>query len=141
MSSVTSDHPAVSAESAGRYRPIDSAIAELHAVAAGSARIPLQKALRKAARKALFWEEEAADIVRQRRTLMELPGVGQSLTRIMLRWIAPQGFLTLPNPCCPSLSRSLPLVRYCPFLLSRTGWLLEVQGSSNSTDRDRRSGD
>ena len=69
--------------------------------------MPLQKALRRASRKALFWEEEVSALVEQNRSLSdELPGVGPSLDRIIRRWIASppeipnrpeirRGFLTL----------------------------------------------
>ena len=86
----------------------NSAIAELLAVAAEEAKMPLQKALRRASRKAFLWEEEAALLVAQGRSLTELPGIGTSLERIVRRWIenpptvpsAPEirkGFLTLPE--------------------------------------------
>jgi len=66
----------------------NSAIAELLAVAAESAKMPLQKALRRASRKALFWEEEASVLLEHNRSLSdELPGVGQSLDRIIRRWM------------------------------------------------------
>ncbi len=66
----------------------NSAIAELLAVAAESAKMPLQKALRRASRKALFWEEEASVLLEQNRPLSdELPGVGPSLDRIIRRWM------------------------------------------------------
>jgi histidinol phosphatase-like PHP family hydrolase len=86
----------------------NSAIAELLAVAAETAKMPLQKALRRASRKAFLWEEEATLLIAQERSLIELPGVGASLDRIIRRWIqnpptlssAPEirkGFLTLPE--------------------------------------------
>jgi histidinol phosphatase-like PHP family hydrolase len=85
----------------------NSTLAELLAVAAETAKMPLQKALRRASRKAFLWEEEAALLVLQGRPLTELPGVGPSLDRIIRRWIenppdvsTPQirkGFLTLPE--------------------------------------------
>jgi histidinol phosphatase-like PHP family hydrolase len=65
----------------------NSDIAELLAVAAETAKMPLQKALRRASRKALMWEEEARTIVAQGRSLQELPAVGTSLERIINRWI------------------------------------------------------
>lgn len=85
----------------------NSEIAELLAITAESAKMPLQKALRRASRKALFWEDEAADIVHQGRSLMELAGVGPSLDRIIRRWMddppdslkppdTRKGFMTLP---------------------------------------------
>ena len=86
----------------------NSEIAELLAVAAETAKMPLQKALRRASRKAFLWEEEASLLVTQKRSLTEFPGVGPSLNRIIRRWIenppvvpgAPDtrnGFLTLPE--------------------------------------------
>jgi histidinol phosphatase-like PHP family hydrolase len=65
----------------------NSDIAELLAVAAETAKMPLQKALRRASRKALMWEEEASTMVAQGRSLQELPAVGTSLERIINRWI------------------------------------------------------
>lgn len=86
----------------------NSAIAELLAVAAESAKMPLQKALRRASRKAFLWEKEAQTLVEQNRSLTELPAVGPSLDRIIRRWIddppavpsPPEiraGFLTVPE--------------------------------------------
>ena len=49
----------------------NSDIAELLAVAAESAKQPLQKALRRASRKAFLWPEEAAQIIQQDRSLDE----------------------------------------------------------------------
>jgi histidinol phosphatase-like PHP family hydrolase len=62
-------------------------IAELLAVASESAKQPLQKALRRASRKAFLWPEEAGEIVEQGRSLEELAGVGPSLNRIIRRWL------------------------------------------------------
>jgi histidinol phosphatase-like PHP family hydrolase len=59
----------------------------LLALAAETAKMPLQKALRRASRKALFWEEEAVDILVEGRSLTELPAIGVSLERILRRWI------------------------------------------------------
>ena len=65
----------------------NSDIAELLAIAAESAKQPLQKALRRASRKAFLWPEKAAQMNQQDRSLEELPGVGPSLKRIIRRWI------------------------------------------------------
>jgi DNA polymerase (family 10) len=86
----------------------NSAIAELLAVAAEEAKMPLQKALRRASRKAFLWPEEAALILDQGRTLLELPAVGPHLARLIAGWIENppelpdppeirRGFLTLPE--------------------------------------------
>jgi len=86
----------------------NEALAELLALAAEKARMPLQKPLRRASRKAFLWPDEVAVLLQQNRSLTELPGVGPSLDRIIRAWIenppaiaAPppvrQGFLTLPQ--------------------------------------------
>lgn len=62
-------------------------IAELLALAAQNARMPLQKALRRASRKAFIWEEEAWRLVHEERSLTELAAVGPSLNRIIRNWI------------------------------------------------------
>ena len=65
----------------------NSDIAELLAVAAESAKQPLQKALRRASRKCFLWPDEAAALVQEGRSLEELPGIGPSLSRIIKRWL------------------------------------------------------
>ena len=86
----------------------NEALAELLALAAEKAKMPLQKALRRASRKAFLWPDEVAVLLQQNRSLTELPGVGPSLDRIIRAWIenppvipAPpsirEGFLTLPQ--------------------------------------------
>ena len=65
----------------------NAAIAELLALAAEKAKMPLQKAFRRASRKAFLWEDEAALMVAQNRSLTELPGIGPSLDRIVRGWI------------------------------------------------------
>lgn len=62
-------------------------IAELLAVAAESAKQPLQKALRRASRKSFLWPEEVGTLIEEGRSLEELPGIGPSLSRIITRWI------------------------------------------------------
>ena len=100
-------------------------IAELLATAAESAKQPLQKALRRASRKAFLWPEEVIDLIQEGRSLEELPGIGPSLSRIIRRWIedppeAPKppeirsGFLTLPQ------ARAT--------LKKNTSWRSEVKG-------------
>jgi DNA polymerase (family 10) len=86
----------------------NSEIAELLGVAAETAKMPLQKALRRASRKAVLWPEEAALMFAEKRPLIELAGVGPHLNRIISAWIekpplvppVPEirsGFLTLPE--------------------------------------------
>jgi hypothetical protein len=61
----------------------NSDIAELLAVAAETVTQPLQKALRRASRKALLWPDEAAQLVEEDRSLEELAGVGPALNKII----------------------------------------------------------
>lgn len=86
----------------------NAAIAELLAQHAETAIMPLQKALRRASRKAFLWPEEAATLVRESRSLEEFAGVGPHLSRLIRSWIddpppigvPPEirsGFLTLPQ--------------------------------------------
>ena len=81
-------------------------IAELLAREATTAKMPAQKALRRASRRALFWPEEAAAIYREGRSLTELTAVGPYLSRLISGWIEKppkvpeipdlrRGFLTL----------------------------------------------
>jgi histidinol phosphatase-like PHP family hydrolase len=65
----------------------NSAIGELLARAAEHAKQPLQRALRRAARRALLWPEEAEDIIKGGRSLTELPGIGPYLNRQIVNWL------------------------------------------------------
>jgi histidinol phosphatase-like PHP family hydrolase len=86
----------------------NAAIAELLALSAEEAKMPLQKALRRASRKAFMWSEEATSILQGDRSLLELPAVGPHLARLISAWVenppqVPQppdirrGFLTLTD--------------------------------------------
>ena len=74
---------------AGRAQTATSSgdIIEKLAVEAESAKMPLQKALRRASRRALMWEEEAAALLEQGRSLTELTAVGPYLEKFLTRWI------------------------------------------------------
>jgi histidinol phosphatase-like PHP family hydrolase len=67
--------------------PTNSDISELLAIEADSASQPLQRAFRRAARKALLWTEEASQLYRERRSLTELSGIGPYLEKIVRRWL------------------------------------------------------
>lgn len=103
----------------------NSDIAELLAITAETAKQPLQKALRRASRKALLWPDEAAQLVQEDRSLEELPGVGPALNRIIRGWIEnppdvpkrPElrnGFFTLPQ------AQAL--------LQAKPSWLQDIKG-------------
>src|ERR1700682_56459 len=83
-------------------------IAELLATQAESAKPPVQKALRRASRRAFLWDEEAVQIIQEGRSLTELPAVGPYLEKTIRGWMAappaipdPPGirkhFLTVPQ--------------------------------------------
>ena len=65
----------------------NSVIGELLARAAEHAKQPLQRALRRASRRALLWPEEAEDIIDAGRSLTELPGIGPYLSRQIVQWL------------------------------------------------------
>ena len=103
----------------------NSDIAELLAVASESAKQPLQKALRRASRKAYLWPEEAAQMLQQERSLEELPGVGPSLNRIIRRWF--QDPPDVPKP--PEIRAGfLTAVRAAEILADNRSWLHGVKG-------------
>jgi histidinol phosphatase-like PHP family hydrolase len=83
-------------------------IAELLAREADSAKLPASKALRKAARQAFLWPEEAADLVERGGKLTELDRVGPYIERLIRTWIDQEvsvpekppirsGFFTVPQ--------------------------------------------
>jgi putative hydrolase len=103
----------------------NSDIAELLAIASESAKQPLQKALRRASRKAFLWPEEAAQMIQQDRSLEELAGVGPSLNRIIRRWI--QDSPDVPKP--PEIRAGfLTAVRAAEILADNSSWLRGVKG-------------
>ena len=65
----------------------NTSIAELLAVASKSAPYPiLQKALRRASRRAFMWPEEVSVLLEKERSLTELAGIGPHLERIIREW-------------------------------------------------------
>jgi histidinol phosphatase-like PHP family hydrolase len=100
-------------------------ISELLASAAVEAKQPLQKALRRAARKALFWPDEAAELSSQGKSLEDLPGVGPSLSRIIRRWIEDPPEI----PKRPELRKNFLTRTEAQAVLSkRPSWLRELKG-------------
>lgn len=62
-------------------------IAELLAIKAQSAKMPAQKALRRASRKAFLWPEEAGRLLEQKKSLQELAGVGPYIGTLIHEWL------------------------------------------------------
>lgn len=76
----------------------NSNIAELLALEGEDSKPPLQKAYRRASRRALLWPEEASDILREGRSLTELSGVGPFLEKVICRWIEHSPAVPDPPP-------------------------------------------
>jgi hypothetical protein len=62
-------------------------IAELMAREAEQAKQPLQRALRRASRRAFLWPVEVEDMVRKGEDLTQLAGIGPYLNKLLLRWL------------------------------------------------------
>ena len=109
----------------GNHFLSNSAIAELLALAAESAKMPLQKALRRASRKAYLWPEEAAEILQADRSLTELPAVGPTLNRIIREWM--QDPPDIPKP--PEIRRGFFTAPQARAILERKPeYLRELKG-------------
>ncbi len=109
----------------GRATLTNSDLAELLAVEAESAKMPLQKALRRASRRALMWEEEAAALLEQGRSLTELTAVGPYLEKFLTRWIEDP----LRVPQRPNIRRQfLTVTEARTILAKKPAWLRSVKG-------------
>jgi len=103
----------------------NSQIAELLAIAGDDAEPPLNRAYRRASRKALLWEEEASCLYREGLSLTELPGVGPYLEKIIRGWIE-----VSPIVGCPPAIREnfLTLTQVRSILGGRPLWSQGVKG-------------
>ena len=100
-------------------------IAELLAQEAVRVKMPAQKALRRASRRAFFWAEEAAEIYRQGRPLTELTAVGPYISRLIVGWIEkpPEA------PETPDLRRGfLTLTEARATIAAQPAWLRNIKG-------------
>jgi hypothetical protein len=103
----------------------NSSIAELLAKEAETARAPLNKAFRRAARRALLWPEEAVHTIRNRRSLTELTGIGPYLAKILRRWIEEPPELPIP----PEIRNDFfTLSRAREILAKKAAWLRSPRG-------------
>ena len=100
-------------------------IAELLALEAEEVEFPAQRALRRAARRAFLWEEEAADLAQARRSLTELSGVGPYIEKLIHRWLDdPPGEIDVP----PIRSGFLTITQARRALATKPTWLSNVKG-------------
>jgi histidinol phosphatase-like PHP family hydrolase len=73
-------------------------IAELLALESEKATYPAQKALRRAARVAFTWPQEAAQWVKEGRSLTEFPAIGPYLEKLIRQWIKDPPLIPDPPP-------------------------------------------
>ncbi len=100
-------------------------IAELLAVEAQSAKMPTQKALRRASRRALMWDEQASSLFRQGRSLTELTAVGPYIEKLITRWMEKPP--AVPKP--PEIRRQFLTITQARAILARKpDWLRSVKG-------------
>src|SRR4051812_32631491 len=109
----------------GRIALKNSHIAELLALEAETAKMPAQKALRRASRRALMWPEEAMDIVRAGRSLTELTAVGPYIERLIKDWIKNPPALAFP----PTIRRNFFTYTETQAILAKKPlWLADIKG-------------
>lgn len=103
----------------------NSQIAELLALEAENAPPPANRALRRAARRAFLWTEEAAELLKQAGSLTELSSVGPYIERLITGWIKER------RPAAdPPRIRSDFLTIMCArsVLVKKPSWLGEIRG-------------
>jgi hypothetical protein len=83
-------------QNGGRCLLDNHQLSELLARQAEKAHPPANKALRRAARRAYMWEEEAARIVEEGRSLTELPAVGPYIAKLIYRWLEEPPVVPVP---------------------------------------------
>jgi putative hydrolase len=100
-------------------------IAELLAIEGDGAKPPLQKAFRRASRRAFLWPVEAAQLLRERRSLIELAGIGPYLEKIIRQWIEDPP----PAPTPPAIRNGfLTTTQAQKALAKKPSWLRELKG-------------
>ena len=103
----------------------DAEIAELLALEAESSHPPAQRALRRASRRAFLWDEDAVALIRSRRPLTELSGVGPYIARLIRGWITNRP-KTFPPP--PIRSGFLTITEAGIALAAKNQWLSSIKG-------------
>jgi len=103
----------------------NSEIAELLAIQSERETSHKQRALRRASRRAFLWPEEAADLLRQGRSLTELSAVGPYLARCIRQWIEDP-----PLPSTPPEIRAgfFTITEARASLATNPGWLGCIRG-------------
>ena len=100
-------------------------IAELLALEAEHAKMPAQKALRRASRRALLWPEEVVDLLRNGRNLVELENVGPYIAQLIRRWVESR----IEGPKPPEIRRQFLTLTYAKAVLAKKpAWLRLIRG-------------
>ena len=109
-----------------RFRVLDNLqISELLARQAEEARPPANKALRRAARRALMWNEEVARVAEEGRSLTELPAVGPYVAKWIGKWLEQPPAVPAP----PDMrSHFLSLTEARKGLARNSSWLGGIRG-------------
>ena len=103
----------------------NSEIAELLAIQSEHETSNKQRALRRASRRAFLWQEEAAEMLRQGRSLTELSAVGPYLERCIRRWIEDPPLLSSP----PEIRAGFLTITEARAALAKDpGWLGGIRG-------------
>ena len=103
----------------------NGSIAELLSQKAEEVSYPLKRALRRAARAAFLWQEEAATLLEQGRSITELPSVGPYLAALISGWIQKPPALAEP----PEIRRGFLTIPRARLLLARQNrWSSELKG-------------
>ncbi len=100
-------------------------IAELLALEAESSRPPAQRALRRASRRAFLWDVEAVALIRSRRPVTELSGVGPYIARLIREWIKSRPKTSQPPPI---RSGFLTIDEARVALAAKNQWLSNIKG-------------
>jgi histidinol phosphatase-like PHP family hydrolase len=107
------------------WRLFNTDIAELLAREAETSKQPLQKALKRASRRAFLWPEEAEQLVAQGRSLEELSGIGPYLSKLIHRWLDKPP--SVPKP--PEMRQGFfSLVQARAMLAKKPEWQSQLKG-------------
>ena len=103
----------------------NAGLAELLAMQAERARLPLTRAFRRASRRALLWPEEASSLQKLGRSLTELPGIGPYLEKVIRTW-----FNDAPLAPSPTALRSgfLTFTEAQAILAAQPEWMAGLKG-------------
>lgn len=107
------------------YAVRNSEVAELLAIEAENFKPPISRAFRRAARAAILWPEEIADLVESGRPLTELASIGPFLEKTIKRWFDSPPKLAKP----PAIRRDFIFRTDAKRILQKNpSWLSELHG-------------